>query len=278
MAVQASYLKQVKQMAAPLGLPILCAGDIFDRWNAPPELINFALRELPDGMICVPGQHDLPNHRIDQIDRCGYGVLKQTGKIIDIAGRVHVTHDLFIRGFGWGQEIKPIKDDDEVNDEGGPSIALIHRYCWDIEHSYPGAPKENHVGEFMKRLKGYDIACFGDNHKGFLRVLKTGTTVLNVGGFIRRKSDEITYHPAVGIIFDDGTVKHKKLTLLDDFHVGVEDREEVPLNMEEFIQGLEALGEHGLNFREAVENHLRNEEIDKETKEIILRALDNTTT
>ncbi len=126
----------------------------------------------------------------------------------------------------------------------------------------------------MKVLKGYDVAVFGDNHKGFLRELKTDTNVLNVGGFIRRKSDEIGYQPAVGIIYNDGTVKRKKLdTSADLFHEGVEDRKEVPLNMAEFIQGLESLVEHGLNFREAVENHLRNEVIDEETKEIIRKSL-----
>src|SRR5687768_17059020 len=84
--VQAHYLKQVRDLAHPDGLPVLCAGDVFDRCNAPAELINFALKHLPDEMICVPGQHDLVGHRIDSMHRCGYGVLKQAGKIIDVSG------------------------------------------------------------------------------------------------------------------------------------------------------------------------------------------------
>src|SRR5688500_1062308 len=70
MKTQAGYLSQLKmlQKSETMGpvLPILCAGDIFDKWNAPPELIHFALEHLPDGMICVPGQHDLPNHRMEE--------------------------------------------------------------------------------------------------------------------------------------------------------------------------------------------------------------------
>jgi len=283
MAVQAGYLDQVKKIErelAPIaglqnsGVPILCAGDIFDRWNAPPELINFALKHLPDGMICVPGQHDLPNHRTDQVHRSGYGVLKEVGKIVDISGKTyrppHTPGDTSwqLQGFEWGREIKYVE---------APclSIALIHRYCWTVEHGYPGAPESSHLGEFMKPLKGYDVAVFGDNHKGFLKALKSGTTVLNVGGFIRRKSDEIGYNPSVGIIYSDGTVKRKLLdTSADKFHEEVKERDEVPLNMKEFIDGLEGLGEHGLNFREAVENHLRDEELTPAVKQIIKQCLE----
>lgn len=275
MAIQAHYLDQVKETAQGLNplksVPILCAGDIFDRWNTPPELINFALTHLPDGMLCIPGQHDLPNHRINQLHRSGYGVLKETGKIVDVSELSHMIEGITIHGFGWGQKIQPLeinRDDDTLH------IALIHQYCWTIDHSYSGAPEESHLSSFSKQLDRYDVAIFGDNHKGFLKKLKTGTVVLNVGGFIRRRSDEVAYEPSIGIIYNDGVVEQKRLdTSIDTFHKISKGKEEIPLNVKEFIQGLESLGEHGLNFKEAVENHLRSEEIDKEIKEIIIRCL-----
>jgi len=279
LTVQAGYLDQVKKVYAQQSeqdqpdVPILCAGDLFDRWNPPPELIHFALEHLPDGMMCVPGQHDLPNHRIDEMHRSGYGVLKKAGKIRDLSGkRTGDMGGFVVQGFGWGQEIKPVQ-----KEEGLLQIALIHRYVWTIEHCYPGAPEEAHLNKYMGPLKGYDVAIFGDNHRGFSAELKTGTAVLNCGGFIRRKSDEINYVPTIGLIYSDGSVERKRLNTLGDvFHENPEDRKEVPLNMAQFIEGLEALGEHGLNFREAVENHLRTDEIDEKTKEIILKALETT--
>ncbi|MFK5283767.1 hypothetical protein ACI3PL_29745, partial [Lacticaseibacillus paracasei] len=80
-----------------------------DRWNAPPELINFDLEHLPTGMICVPGQHDLPNHNLDDMRRSGYGVLKRTQKIFDLSGRCRdwSLEDLYVSGFGWGQDVAP---------------------------------------------------------------------------------------------------------------------------------------------------------------------------
>ena len=271
MAVQKHYLGQVKDLAGDL--PILFAGDLFDRWNPSPELIHFALKNLPNRMICVPGQHDLPNHRIDQMSRSGYGVLVEAGKIIDTSGG-YVQPDgteITIFGFGWDQPIKPCPIDPNPHRR---SIALVHRYCWTEEACFPGAPEDSKVSAYKKELKGYNVAIFGDNHKSFLS--QTGDcVVLNCGGFIRRKSDEIDYSPRVGVIFSDGSVKRKKLdTSIDRFHPVLKDQKEIPLNMKAFLEELEGLGEHGLNFREAVENHLKKEKIGEETKEIILQALE----
>jgi predicted phosphodiesterase len=277
MILQAQYLNQVKELQRTFNpikpLPILCAGDIFDRWNTPPELINFALEYLPDGMVCVPGQHDLPNHRLDQVHRSGYGVLSRVGKIIDISGNQtwpfqKVAHDFWAIGSGWNEEIQTAPTNVK-----GLKVALIHRYCWMENKCYPGAPVESNVSAFKKLLKGYQVAVFGDNHLSF--TAQAGDcNVLNPGGFIRRKSDEMDRLSCVGIIYEDGTVKRRKLDTTDDvFHDAVNARPELPMNLKEFIEGLEGLGEHGLNFIQAVENHLRGEDIDPQTKEFVLKAI-----
>jgi len=275
MAVQAGYLQQVKDLAAEHHAPVLCAGDIFDRWNPPPELIHFALKHLPDEMISVPGQHDLPNHMMDQKHRSAYGVLVQARKIIDLSHLLVIDHcrfNLTVHGFGWEQKIEPLtKEEREKKD--AVTVALIHRYVWKDKHSYPGAPETARIDSYTKALKGYDVAVVGDNHMGFL-TNAGDCRVLNCGGFIRRKSDEIEYVPKAGLIFSDGTVKRVAYDTKDDvFDLAVSKRDEVPVNMQEFIEGLEKLGEHGLDFREAVINHLKKETIKPKTKEIILAAL-----
>jgi hypothetical protein len=226
-------------------------------------------------MLCVPGQHDLPNHRIDQQHRSGYGVLVNAGKIVDICGMAYSFPfaDACAVGFGWGMEVTPRKKTPSLD----PTIqlAVVHKYCWKQGKSYPGAPEENNVSAFKKQLKGYDAAVFGDNHKGFVATAGD-CNVINTGGFIRRKSDEMEYRPRVGILYSDGTIKCKFLdTSEDQFHEPEAERAEVEFNMKDFLIGLEELGEHGLNFREAVENHLRTEDICDRTKGIILSSLDH---
>lgn len=67
----ARTLDELAGIASHYYVPILCAGDVFDRWNSPPELINFAIKHLPP-MHCIPGQHDLPNHSLEDIRRSAY--------------------------------------------------------------------------------------------------------------------------------------------------------------------------------------------------------------
>ena len=269
--VQAGYLQQVRDLCPHPKFPVLIAGDIFDKWNPPPELINFALEHLPERCLCVAGQHDLPNHRMDHMHRSGYGVLVETGRILNLTPNCPFTvHEMSVYGFGWNEKITPPR----ARRKNAPQIALIHQYCWTVKSGYPGAPAEARLVEFMKPLKDYGVAVFGDNHEGFLKNLKTGTTVLNCGTFIRRKSDEIKYKPSVGFIYSDGSIKREYLdTSGDVFHDKPEERQDVPLDMQAFIEQLQELGEHGLNFREAVENHLRKADMDEETKQIILEAI-----
>jgi len=120
-------------------------------------------------------------------------------------------------------------------------------------------------------LDGYDAAVFGDNHKGFLR-----GSLLNCGGFIRRKRDEVNYKPRVGLLYSDGSIKEEFLdTSEDSFVAEAQEREEVAVNMSEFIQDLEELGEQGLNFRGAVEARLKMDDIKPRTREIILQAIES---
>jgi Calcineurin-like phosphoesterase len=272
MDVQAGYLRQLKDLAGKL--PVLCAGDIFDRWNASPELINFALKHLPDGMICVPGQHDLPNHRLDLMHRSGYGVLVQSKKIRDVSGSILVPAgvDMAVYGFGWNEEIEPLPPND--GKRAGVSniivhVALVHRYIWTADKCYPGAPAASNITGLKKVLQGYDVAVFGDNHKGFLAQVG-GCRVLNCGGFIRRKSDEIDYEPKIGILHSDGSVMVGRLGVSQDkFHPQAKEREETPVNMKEFIDSLEGLGEQGLDFRAAVRQHLQSGDLKKSVRKLI---------
>lgn len=285
MEVQARHLKQLRDIAEneyDVRLPILCAGDVFDRWNPPPEMIQFALKHLPDGMITVPGQHDLPNHRLEEMRRSAYGVLVEAGKIqcASVHRRAnalcpsesHVwVSNWKVYGFGWNEEIAP-----PPYSEGYHTLALIHKFVWTAETSYgPGTPEDSHLAKLAPLLKDYKVAVFGDNHKGFLKKLKNGTTVLNCGGFIRRKSDEVNYEPRVGILRDDGSVVSRKLDVSQDqFRTEEEMEDVVQVDMTDFIEELGKLGEHGLDFKETVRRTVETG-IPVSVKEKVLKCLED---
>jgi hypothetical protein len=199
-------LDQLGGVADRLGVPIICAGDIFDRWNSPPELVNFAIRNLPD-MWAVPGQHDLPLHRMDLVHKSAYDTLVLAEKITTIpAVGVTISDDLTAYGFGWGEEIT------QPCGSHGVGLAVVHRFIWTGSYGYPGAPEDSHLKQINKKLEGYDAAVFGDNHKGF----KIGR-LLNCGTFFRRKSDEIDYRPAVGILYSSGEIERRELDTTGEY-------------------------------------------------------------
>jgi DNA repair exonuclease SbcCD nuclease subunit len=262
------YLKQVRELKRINGdCAILCAGDIFDKWNAPPEVINFALDKLPDDMICIPGQHDLPLHNIGDISKSAYWTLKKVGKIIHIGTGMKVSiPDFVVWGFPYGSQV--------VQYEGKDSrvkIAMVHDYCWIQGSDYPGAPKEKRLGYRSKSLAGYDVSVFGDNHKGF-----SVGPVFNCGALIPRSSDESNYRPRVGMLHDDGVVITHTLDttedcwLVDDSSLRQEQEDDVGLK--NLVTELNELEQSTLDFRQAMKRYLAGK-IEEDVKKVLLEVM-----
>lgn len=281
--VQAGYLSQVREIQNRFKVPLLCAGDIFDKWNPVPELIYFALKELPDDMYCVPGQHDLPNHRFDLMSRSGYGVLQKAKKIrcvathtnSEVPARQHLwLGNRALYGFGWEQDITFPMQSEEYQ-----TIALVHKYVWTKGKGFPGAPEEAKLPALRKQLKGYQWAIFGDNHKAFSeRMLwdNPWTQVINCGPLIRRKVDEISHHPCVYGLMENGGFNKYPLDILNDKFLYTEASEAAAaeLDMSDFVERLENLGEVGMDFRQIIQQNLKSNKLTNAIREIILAALE----
>ena len=96
-------LKEITDLGYTHNCPIIIAGDIFTKWNSCPELINFALTYLPSGAYCIPGQHDLPNHQIKDIEKSAYQTLIKAGKITDFKQtHLNIAH---INAFPFGTKL-----------------------------------------------------------------------------------------------------------------------------------------------------------------------------
>lgn len=270
------YDTMAKALAGLRGLetvhsaPIICSGDVFDRWQSCAELINFAIEWLPQ-MYAIPGQHDLPNHNYGEINRSAYQTLEKAGVITSlIPGTRTAIRDydrcFYVTGFPWGFDVKPLETHTDAI-----HLAVIHAYCWQKGATYPGAPDSGHIGNFKKQLEGYDAAVFGDNHKGFL-----AGNVLNCGGFMRRTSDQEDYEPQVGLLYDDGTIGVHKLDISQDRFRRVE--KALPANAEtdasEFLAELNALGVDSLDFNVAIRRYLDKEKPGRVVEALVLGAID----
>lgn len=186
-------------------LPILCAGDIFDRWNSPPELINFALQYLPP-LIAIPGQHDLPWHGLEEIRRSAYWTLVENGRVWNLEPGMWLEFGpLALYSFPWGIPLQP-----PLPAPGLVPVLIGHQYVWsDGCGGFPGAPEAGKLENLMPILGQYRAAIFGDNHQGFLQRLRgklqgqeapADCIIFNCGGFLRRRSDERNRNAAVGVL------------------------------------------------------------------------------
>lgn len=270
---QARPLNEIRALSKKHQCPILYAGDIFDRWNAAPEIINFAFAHLPPGWA-VPGQHDLPNHSYAEIERSAYWTLVAAGYLVNILPGERVIADgLPVTGWPWGFE--PIARSGPRS-TGLPEIALIHRFVWTKDTGYPGAPTSALVGAYKGCLGGYDVAVFGDNHKGFVAQLRNGPCIISCGTIIRRKADERDYRPSVWLLHEDATITRYYLDTTKDKFIELTAAEEVVerlLNMTEFVVGLRGLGVNdALDFVAVVKRFLTDNNVSGRVRDIILGA------
>ncbi len=271
-------LDEMKDLQIEYNCPIICAGDIFDKWNSPPELINFAYDVLPK-MYAIPGQHDLPLHKYEDIKKSAYWTLVDTGKVCNLqdiysVGYNNILDDdipIVVYAFPFGNKLEPMKGEKDTRID----LAVVHEYCWIKGHSYPKADPE---AEFRKtkakNWNGYDIVMFGDNHKGFQTNMGS-TQIFNCGTLMRRNSDEIDYQPQVGLLLESGKVQSYCLDTSKDKHLDIQEQLDIitSLDMKAFIEELEKLGDTDLDFHDAVKQYLKKNKVQEEICNIILRAM-----
>lgn len=261
--------------------PVLIAGDVFDRWNAPVELVNRCIDILANfvedgiqGIYAIPGQHDLPNHNYDEKHRSAYFTLVQAGVVWDVFQPVRIRTNqgfLTVYPYWWGKEINPLDGSEFPEAQGNVNLALCHSYIWDKGFGYPGADESKLANRYAKRLKGYDVAVFGDNHKGFLK-----GNILNCGTFYRRRSDERDYEPKVGLLHDDASITLHKLDVSEDKFLDDDNLIDDSRDGGEFsdlLDDLRKIDKDSLDFRAIVKRVLDESGCRDGVRQLVLQAV-----
>jgi hypothetical protein len=268
-------IEQIKALQRKYhGVPIVFGGDLFDRWKPSPELLNFALKHLPV-MYGIAGNHDLPNHRLADIERSGYWTMVEAGRIVDLRwGAPHPLNNVVLHGFQFGTEVKPATS----HPIDGFNVAVIHAYIWKKNHGYTGAPEDKRVGEWERRLGGYSHAFFGDNHNGF-DFQGRDTWVVNTGCIMRRRRDESTYSPSVWLLWSDGEVSRKKLDTSEDVYVSGGDQGEdknVPaMDTGNLIKSLKGLQQKNrIDFQATVTELMTTLNVSEEVRTRVMESME----
>jgi DNA repair exonuclease SbcCD nuclease subunit len=274
-AAQEKVLEELWTLQEEHDCPVFCAGDIFDVWKSPPELINWALEHLPP-MYSIPGQHDLPNHNLKEIRKSAYWTLVQAGKITPLGKQCIYMENkghgkkIFIHGFPYGKSVKKKKIH-----KNHKNIAVIHEYNWIPKYKYTQAPATRKVTKDRKEFTGYHAIVCGDNHRAFQT--KIGKTLFfNCGGAIRRDSNESEYIPRVGLLEANGNIVSWELVSsnTDVYMLSGEDvTPEKNDDMDRLMKELEKIGDAKHNFALTINQYMDTHDVDKDVRQIILKAL-----
>lgn len=270
-AAMRKTLMEVKDIAGDL--PILCAGDIFHKWNSPAELINFAIKYLPK-MIAIPGNHDLPHHNLAGVEKSAYWTLVEAERITHLDGvdemRLPNGTRLILWGFPYGKKFtkKAWEEEEERSDF---HIALVHHYIWKANYGHMKAETADHLETVIGRCRTYDFALFGDNHKGF-----TDGNIINCGGLMRRNRDEIDRKPAVYKLWSDGTITPHYLTTKHEMFLDIKDDDSRfnHIMLDHLLETLQNSAGEIMDFEGAVEMFMREHNLRKGIRGIILKAME----
>lgn len=260
---------------------IIYAGDVFHKWNSPPELINFAIDTLPRG-YAIPGQHDLPYHNIEDVHKSAYWTLIKADVLKPLPHGIGklVTDNVIAYGWPWGLPVVPVPDSFKKNDKK-IHLAVIHKYIWkNSSTSYPGAPEDEHIKVIGQNLAGYGAAVFGDNHIEFTGRVRHNkgedTHVINCGGFYNSKSDEKDRVPIVGLLHSDGSISIREMNTTQDKweEDSVSVLKDSP-ELEGLIDLLSTTGnEKSFDFAEVLERQLTRNKPNPLVKKLILKWLE----
>jgi len=246
---QTKKIKFLKEQQEKYKCPILCAGDLFHKARSSKELEVWCLNNLPDNIITVPGNHDLPNHNLNKLDDSSLGVLNAADKIL-----VHgVPLDTFT-----------------TIDYEDKKIGMIHSL---IYHTDPiiaeGKIISKSAEKILKEHLEFDIILSGDNHQTFVVEYK-GRILINVGSMMRMNAGQIEHKPCLYLLC---TADNSVVQVFYPIKQGVISRDHIEAKtgvserFDSFINRMNSDYEMSLSFEKNVEAYFKANKTRKPVQE-----------
>lgn len=261
----------IKALQVQYECPVLHAGDLFNHWKPSPWLLSKTMQHLPEQFYTIYGNHDLPQHNIEEQDKCGIFALETAGKLTVLDG-VH-----------WGA--KPEGPSYIVDRFDGKvyeglnhtnrKILLYHIMTYQGKTPYPGC-KDPKAGGLLRKYPDYDLILTGHNHKAFVETHEERLLV-NPGPITRQAADQIDFAPRVYLYYADENIVKPIFLPIENNAVSrshLERNEERDDRIESFISKLSGEFKAGLDFEENLEHFFKKNKVTPKEKDIIYKALE----
>jgi len=272
---QRNVLNQIYVYAKKHKANVFVVGDIFHSTNETTNEIiamvqNFAygLAEFNRSLYILAGNHDLPQHNLDNIGRSAFQIL---------LGSVNIFH---MRLRVWeGDESMTISAVD-FSEENSQEARLLfkHILCFPEKAWVPPGAKVTKPSELFAQYGNAQYIFTGDYHQSF-SYKKGNKKLFNPGCIIRQAADLINYEPSVMLILNDnGELLAERLPIEDPANLVTDEylerEEERNTRIDAFIERIKENGEITFDFLENVHNALKGNKIDPNVKAFILKLLE----
>ena len=280
---QCRKVKTIVNLSEKYNIPILHAGDLFDKARSSQYLEQWIIRNLhgPYNIYCNPGNHDLPNHNLKLVNHSSLGVIEASNKIAiltqDIIQRLSCVHNdvvYSVYSLPWGTPLKSIHST-KLGNESGINVLILHHLVSKNEDDLWHGAESEQGNRLLKKLKQFQLILCGHNHQSFI-VKNRNQVLVNPGSLMRMNTTQENYKPCVYLW-------HAKTNEVEPYYLPIEEnvidashienKQERDKRMEAFINKLDDDYEIGLSFEHNIEEYFNNNKSKKGTKEIVWEAI-----
>lgn len=265
MKAQQTKLEYIDELSTRYNARIVFAGDIFDHWKPSPALLSFALKYLPEYNLCVPGQHDLPNHSPELMSKSGFGVLQTAEKI---------ENDVLFNNpfFKYGHVT--IRHGHIDNVDRHRTALVVHHMVWQTDPPFPGAVG-NSGNSLLKKYPDYDLIVTGDNHIPFVSEYE-GRILVNPGSVMRSTIAQIDYKPRVYLYSAEQNKVWPEYLPIEKNVISVEHKcikEAADQRIQSFIENLKEMNSVSVSFEDNLRQYLEENKTTNTIQEKIWEAV-----
>jgi len=241
--------------------PVLCSGDLFNHWKPSPYLLSKTMEHLPDQFYTIYGNHDLPQHNINEQEKCGIFALWKAGKLEILDG----TH--------WGD----VPNGRSFYFVNADRLGLVwHTMTYQVKKPWPGI-KDPKAGGILRKYPDYDLILTGHNHQAFVEE-HAGRILVNPGSMMRQDADQIDFKPRVYLYYaQENRVEAVFLTISESAVTRghIEKIQERDNRIDAFIEKVNSDWAAEMSFEKNLEAFFQANKIRKSVERITYKAIEN---
>jgi len=256
--------------------PVIIAGDIGNKPEWKNELLIKYIKKFKahsQKIYVLPGQHDLPNHRLDKFNESGLGVLVESKAVIALKDSWQTVENgsIYFRNFPFSVNIVNIVPDNNRE----RNIAIIHQLVsrsklWEEQKNFTSAKS------LLKKFPCYDLIVSGDNHQSFIEEYK-GRLLVNPGSLMRTTIAQVDYNPRIYLWYaETNTVEEVFIPIKQDVFKPIDEVIKIDKDTEIFVKALKKNYDINISFESNMKRCLNsNRAISDKVRQKIYTAMNN---